>query len=110
MTVATKYTPFGRPPGEDVLPTPYHLGCAGGLIQRYEETLRAQLYPQLGQLKVELDWLNTKLACAVEAKRQLTDDGVAADPGLPGQSHAGPAAAADGPGGRLSATGQGKRW
>ena len=34
-----------------------------------EDELKAQLYQQIGQLKVELDWLKKKLACSVETKR-----------------------------------------
>jgi putative transposase len=40
-----------------------------------EETLRAQLYQQMGQLKVELDWLKKKVACSVEAQHQLIERG-----------------------------------
>jgi putative transposase len=40
-----------------------------------EETLRAQLYQQIGQLGVELDWLKRKLDCSVEAKRQPIEVG-----------------------------------
>jgi hypothetical protein len=36
-----------------------------------EEALRAELYRQIGQLKVELDWLKKKLVCSTDQKRQL---------------------------------------
>jgi hypothetical protein len=36
-----------------------------------QETLQAQLYQQIGQLKVELDWLKKKLDWPPEAKRGL---------------------------------------
>jgi len=35
------------------------------------EQLTAELYRQIGQLKVELDWLKKKLQCSVEQKRDL---------------------------------------
>lgn len=38
-----------------------------------EEALRAQLYQQIGQLKVELDWLKKKLAGSAEVKRVLLE-------------------------------------
>ena len=38
-----------------------------------EEALKDQLYQQIGQLKVELDWLKKKLACPVEQKRHLVE-------------------------------------
>jgi hypothetical protein len=34
------------------------------------EALTAQLYQQIGPLKVDLDWLKKNLACSVEANRQ----------------------------------------
>jgi putative transposase len=37
------------------------------------ETLHAQLYQQIGQLKVELDWLKKKLDCSVELKRSFIE-------------------------------------
>jgi transposase-like protein len=40
-----------------------------------EEALRAALYPQIGQLKVELNWLKKQLAISVEAKRRLIEPG-----------------------------------
>jgi putative transposase len=40
---------------------------------REEEALKAALYPQIGQLKVELDWLKKKWAMAVEQKRALVE-------------------------------------
>src|SRR5205807_9032384 len=36
---------------------------------RSAEELQAQLYQQIGQLKVELDWLKKKLAWTVDQKR-----------------------------------------
>ncbi len=38
-----------------------------------DEALKAQLYQQIGQLKVELDWLKKKLDCSVEEKRRLIE-------------------------------------
>jgi len=38
-----------------------------------EEALKAALYQQIGQLKVELDWLKKKLAWPAEAKRALIE-------------------------------------
>lgn len=38
-----------------------------------DEELRAQLYQQIGQLKVELDWLKKKLDSSLEYKRQLIE-------------------------------------
>ncbi len=38
-----------------------------------DEELKAQLYQQIGQLKVELDWLKKKLVCSVEEKRRLIE-------------------------------------
>lgn len=38
-----------------------------------QEALQAQLYQQIGQLKVELDWLKKKLDWPPEAKRGLID-------------------------------------
>ena len=40
-----------------------------------EEALKAQLYQQIGQLKVELDWLKKKQDLPVEAKRSLVEPG-----------------------------------
>ncbi len=39
------------------------------------EQLVAELYRQIGQLKVELDWLQKKLNGSVEPKRQLVEPG-----------------------------------
>src|ERR671937_1577118 len=38
-----------------------------------QEAFQAQLYQQIGQLKVELDWLKKKLDLAPEAKRALIE-------------------------------------
>jgi putative transposase len=38
-----------------------------------EEALRAELYQQIGQLKVELDWLKKKLVCSTDRKRLLVE-------------------------------------
>src|SRR5919109_1165798 len=38
-----------------------------------QEALHAQLYQQIGQLKVELDWLKKKLALSPDAKRSLIE-------------------------------------
>jgi G:T-mismatch repair DNA endonuclease (very short patch repair protein) len=40
-----------------------------------EEALKAALYQQIGQLKVELDWLKKKWDWSVEQKRQLIEPG-----------------------------------
>jgi putative transposase len=37
------------------------------------ETLQAQLYQQIGQLKVELDGLKKKLDCSVDLKRSFIE-------------------------------------
>ncbi|MGP8320879.1 MAG: IS3 family transposase [Methanosarcinaceae archaeon] len=37
------------------------------------EELQAELYQQIGQLKVELDWLKKNLICSVDLKRQCVD-------------------------------------
>jgi putative transposase len=44
-----------------------------GAKAKEEEALKAALYQQIGQLKVELDWLKKKLAISVEARRQLVE-------------------------------------
>lgn len=36
---------------------------------RKEEEIRSALYQQIGQLKVELDWLKKKLELSVEARK-----------------------------------------
>src|SRR5207245_2493314 len=41
--------------------------------ERDHEAFQAQLYQQIGQLKVELDWLKKKLDLAPEAKRELIE-------------------------------------
>jgi putative transposase len=38
-----------------------------------QETLQTQLYQQIGQLKVALDWLKKTLALPPEAKRELIE-------------------------------------
>ena len=38
-----------------------------------QEAFQAQLYQQIGQLKVELDWLKKKLGLPPEAKRELIE-------------------------------------
>ena len=38
-------------------------------VDRYAEELQAELYQQIGQLKVELDWLKKNLVLSVEEKR-----------------------------------------
>ena len=38
-----------------------------------EEELRNQLYQQIGQLKVELDWLKKNLDCCIEERRRYID-------------------------------------
>ena len=42
---------------------------------RGEEELKASLYQQIGQLKVELDWLKRKLELPTEGKRSLIEPG-----------------------------------
>ena len=42
---------------------------------RQAQELIAQLYQQIGQLKVELDWLKKKLALSVGGNRQLIEHG-----------------------------------
>src|SRR5262245_26483098 len=37
------------------------------------EALQAQLYEQIGRLKMELDWVKKKLPASVEAKRVLVE-------------------------------------
>ena len=44
-----------------------------GKREQVDEALKAQLYQQIGQLTVELDWLNKKLDLPVEAKRRLIE-------------------------------------
>src|SRR6266478_3100347 len=41
--------------------------------QHDQEAFQAQLYQQIGQLKVELDWLKKKLDLPPEAKRELIE-------------------------------------
>ena len=38
-----------------------------------DENLKARLYQEIGQLKVELDWPKKKLGCSVDQKRQLVE-------------------------------------
>ena len=40
-----------------------------------DEAEKAQLYQQIGQLKVELDWLKKNLACSLAARRALVEPG-----------------------------------
>ena len=49
---------FSRPPTPD---------------QRSQAALQAELYQQIGQLKVELDWVKKKLPSSIETKRELID-------------------------------------
>ena len=44
-----------------------------GTKQKEEAALKAALYQQIGQLKVERDWLKKKLVLPVEAKRALIE-------------------------------------
>ena len=41
--------------------------------ERDQEACQAQLYQQIGQLKVELDWLKKKLDLPPESKRELIE-------------------------------------
>ena len=41
--------------------------------EKEAEELTAELYRQIGQLKVELDWLKKNLPCSVEAKRAMIE-------------------------------------
>lgn len=43
--------------------------------QQDNEALQGELYKQIGQLKVELDWLKKKLDLSVEEKRLLVESG-----------------------------------
>ena len=43
--------------------------------QRDQEDLTASLYQQIGQLKVELDWLKKNLVLSLDYKRQLVEPG-----------------------------------
>ncbi len=38
-----------------------------------DDQLKARLYQEIGQLKVELDWLKKKLDCSLDDKRQLVE-------------------------------------
>jgi putative transposase len=38
-----------------------------------KESLKAELYQQIGQLKVELDWFKKKLDCSTDHKRQMIE-------------------------------------
>jgi len=40
-----------------------------------EEALKAKLFQEIGQLKVELDWLKKKLNCSTDQKRQMIEPG-----------------------------------
>ena len=52
---------------------PSLLSSRRGTKSTEEEALKAALYQQICQLKVELDWLKKKLAISVERKRQLVE-------------------------------------
>jgi len=54
-------------------PPPQAAGQPERFSCKEEEALRAALYPQIGQLPVELDWLKKKLALSGEVKRQLVE-------------------------------------
>ncbi len=41
--------------------------------QKEQENLTASLYQQIGQLKVELDWLKKNLALSLDHKRQFVE-------------------------------------
>src|SRR4030065_556146 len=65
---------------------------------RDREGLLSELYQQIGQLKVELDWLKKNLRSSTKEKRALV-----ASPRTPGESEAGATFdATDGIGGHLS--------
>lgn len=51
---------------------------------REKEGLEERLYQQIGQLKVELDWLKKNLDCSVEQRRQLVEHS-RASPSVPRQ-------------------------
>ena len=53
--------------------SPRLFAARSGKREQADEAFKAQLYQQLGQLKVELDWLNKKLDLPVEAKRRLIE-------------------------------------
>jgi putative transposase len=57
----------------DVLPQ--LLSRRRGTTAKDEEALKAALYQQIGQLKVELDWLKKKWTRPVEEKRALLEPG-----------------------------------
>ena len=44
-----------------------------GRVAQDDEALRARLYQQIGQLKVELDWLKKKLDYPLEHRRQWVE-------------------------------------
>ena len=44
-----------------------------GKEQQDNEKLQAELYQQIGKLKVELDWMKKKLVCSVDRKRYLVE-------------------------------------
>ncbi len=46
-----------------------------GAKRKDEEILKAALYQQIGQLKVELDWLKKRRDLPIEQKRQLIEPG-----------------------------------
>jgi len=44
-----------------------------GRDQRAQEALQAELYEQIGRLKMELEWLKKKAAPSVDVKRTLIE-------------------------------------
>ena len=54
---------------------PTLLSSRQGTKQKEAAALTAALYQQIGQLKVELDWLKKKWALSVEGKRELIEPG-----------------------------------
>ncbi len=52
---------------------PRILSSRRGRREKEEEELKATLYQQIGQLKVEVDWLKKKLDLPVESKRQMIE-------------------------------------
>jgi putative transposase len=54
---------------------PQLLSSRRGTKPKEEEALKAALYQQIGQLKVELDWLKKKWARSAEEKRLLLEPG-----------------------------------
>jgi len=52
---------------------PRILASRRGRREKEEEELKAALYHQIGQLKVEVDWLKKKLDLPLETKRQMIE-------------------------------------